>query len=133
MMSDLVSIQSSQEYSTLSEMYVPQETQQSVNVMTQVEKYLTFINTSNTTVNETRIHDQKDTNLCHSYATIKGFRQILRYFLRTKISVVSLRDSAMDSMRDNKPSSFNKMLAVFVGCINPRSFDQLFKVIILFY
>ena len=76
----------------------------------------------------TKFHDQGDTNLCHSYAVLSGFRIILQNFFRTEIQDTATRDAVLKNFKPTEHSNFYKMMAVFIGCINPRSFDGLFKV-----
>ena len=127
---------------------VSENTQHSVDVMTEVQNYLTKFGTKfNPNTEGTHIHNQKNTNLCHSYATISGLRHLLRKFLDEKIrqnksnksllnqmtcqlmKVSSERSfkSARNAMNEKSDCSFNHMLSVFVGCVSPRSFNDLFK------
>ena len=99
-------------------------TQVSVNVLTEVEKFFSQITVNN---DLTKIHNQKHTNLCHSYSVISGLRLVLRNFLTRKIQDASLLDVLLEDFEPKKGSSFYKMLAVFIGSVNPRAFDGLFK------
>ena len=123
---------------------VSDNTQNSVDVMADIEIYLTSIGTSFVTNPDgTHIHDQKMSSLCHSYAVISGLRKILRKFLENERSSVDSNaslsssiknemidriDSAKKSMNERGKCSFSKILSVFVGCISPRTFDDAFKV-----
>ena len=104
-----------------------EETQASVDVLTDVEKFFSEITVSNA---ETKFHDQKDTNLCHSYAVMSGLRHLLRQFLTVKTQDTDVLKTTIQSMNQTGNSSFYRMLAVFIGCINPRSFAELFKVMV---
>ena len=105
--------------------YVPEETQASINVLKNVRKFFS----EETTKNEvTNFHNQNSTNLCHSFSLMSGFRLILRYFFETEISDPATRDSILEMFKPDQESNFYRMLAVFNGCVNPRSFDELFKV-----
>ena len=117
--------------------HVSQNTQNSVDVMTDLQNYLTPVNPSFiTTDDDTHIHNQKTTNLCHSYATISGLRKLLRKFLDDQLPMMSLLflsdessflESAREAMNEKGDCSFNHMISVFVGCVSPRSFNDLFK------
>ena len=89
--------------------------------MTEVEKYFSEIDTNS--AEETKIHDQKNSQLCHSFAVISGLRYIVRNFLKSE----EVNDDVLNMMKDNRESSFYKTLATFLGCVNPRSFDEVFQ------
>ena len=102
---------------------VSEQTQASVNALTDVEKFF-----SQTTCNDqTKFHNQKNTNLCHSYSTMSALRFVLGKFFVGKIKNKTLLTSVLKTLKPRKKSSFYKMLAVFIGCINPRTFESMFK------
>merc|ERR1712176_178776 len=47
--------------------------------------------------------------------------------ISTKIYNLMKNNSVADMMNDGQECSFYRFLAVFIGCINPRSFEELFK------
>ena len=104
-----------------SQAHVPDETQASVDALADLENYFSTVNTSG--MSDTKFHDQENTNLCHSYSLMSGFRHILRQLLKNKN-----QQNAIEMMKEDRDCSFYRFLAVFLGCINPRSFDELFKV-----
>ena len=100
------------------------DTQCQVTLQKEIEDVLTAV-TNGTDI--TAIHDQGRTNLCHSYATISTFREVLRQFLRElrtelqfvdKVEIINDIITAMDT--DGK-YSFKIMLSAFLGSVNPRS------------
>ena len=108
---------------------ISENTQNSVDVMTELENYLTKIGTSFVVNTDgTHIHDQKRTNLCHSYSTISGLKQLMRKFLENEVSDISARKLVLKSMNERGDCSFNRMLSVFVSCVSPRTFEDLFNV-----
>ena len=68
----------------------------------------------------TNHHDQHNSNLCHSYSVISAFRQALIQLLKTfknpKVKNIIQR------INGNEQFSFNRMLSIFLGCVNPRSY-----------
>ena len=69
-----------------------------------------------------RVHDQRMTNLCTSYATTTLLRSAsMRYLVS--------QDYAFDQIRDDLENvdefSHSKMLTIFTGCVSPRSLDGL--------
>ena len=119
--------------------------------------------TGNSSCSATFAHDQYDTNLCHSYATLSCFRQLLITLVKSKIEMQavnvsqSLQDlypfdlsdpniftrSLLNDIQRMKTSetndvyhelidsagdcSFQKMLTVFLGCVNPRGFISSYR------
>ena len=96
------------------------ETQASMDALADVKLFFTKFNTS--AILQTKFHDQKDTDLCHSYSVMSGLRHIIRQILLNKNL-----NSVVDLMEEGRECSFYRFLAVFIGCVNPRSFDELFK------
>ena len=103
---------------------VTEETQASICALTEVDKFFSAIGQSD---ERTKVHDQKDTNLCHSYALMSALRMILTKLFEEKIQDSAKRNELLDSLKQKKQSSFYKMLAVFIGSINPRTFDSMFE------
>ena len=78
----------------------------------------------------TLVHDQELTNLCHSYATMSAFRQIILLFLEENEKSADLFDDLHKTRQDiisgvkskTGDLSFARMLTIFLGCVSPRSF-----------
>ena len=108
---------------------VTENTQGSVDAMTRIEQ---FLSTSHYEANvlDTTFHDQFDTHLCHSYAIVSAFRQLIRTFLwfplSTLLSIkqVKLLYEAIND-KDIVDFSFHRVLTAFVMGVNPRSFAGL--------
>ena len=108
---------------SLSAGYIPDETQASVDALTQVEKFFSKV-TANP--QQTKFHNQKDSLLCHSYSIMSGIRYILTELFKSNITDSLLLTNVMDTMKPGGGSSFYRMIAVFIGSISPRIFDSLF-------
>ena len=107
------------------------------------------------------MHDQKATNLCHTYGTVSGLRRAMvqvveKYSRREKSKqqtiglsrhvVIKAGKTPVEVLDDrgtwNEETemnicSFPSMFAVFIGCINPRSTEGIdgsvhYRVIQLF-
>ena len=73
-------------------------------------------------------HDQESTLLCHSFATMSGFRQVLLDLTdKVKQNDVTLLATCTEIINQIETEqkgefSFAKMLTGFLGCVSPRSF-----------
>ena len=109
---------------------VGEETQASIDVLTHIDNFYTYGSNrlTATTSGMTRVHDQGSTYLCHSYATMSAFRQLIIQFRQANPTVGSrvtrlFRNLGMKSKIDGTDEhSFHRMLSVFLGCVNPRSY-----------
>lgn len=80
------------------------------------------------------IHDQQQTELCHSFATMLAFENAIKDFLRrlhaefmaqpenTK-SITSPYMEYLEKINDRESDSFRPMITIFLGCVSPRSFS----------
>jgi len=69
-----------------------------------------------------RVHDQRLTSLCVSYATVTAVRGATIRVLIAR----GIRENEIRNQLENVDEySFNKMLTLFTGCISPRSLDGL--------
>ena len=77
---------------------------------------------------ETTFHDQSDSYLCHSYAIISAFRQVIRQFFSSPLAGSNPIKQTKFTKRINlmnKNFSFHRLLTAFVTGVNPRSFTGL--------
>ena len=97
--------------------------------MSQIENHFTAAQkiTEGRAKGFTMVHDQHSTNLCHSFATMSGFRQILLNFAEKAKSEIGSNEAGcqevIDGINTKGEFSFNRMLAVFLGCVSPRSYS----------
>lgn len=115
--------------SNLVKVAVTERTQSSVDMLAEINQILSDIDsTEQRSSDRTAFHDQDVTALCHSFAIISGFRQAILDLMHSinAAKPCTIDEAAVKKMLDgNGPFSFNKMLTVFLGCINPRSFTGL--------
>lgn len=106
-----------------------ENTQASQNVLTQIEYFLNSIDEPSS--DRTAVHDQEWSNLCHSYALISCFRQVLIKLLRTiqansqTAQKQAKIDDVIQEIKGKGRFSFYRMLTGFVGCVSPRSFGGM--------
>jgi len=70
-----------------------------------------------------RVHDQRKTNLCASYAGTSTLRAAAKRFLLMKGN--TLQEISDDLEAVDGSFTFNKMLTLLTGCVSPRSLDGL--------
>ena len=70
-----------------------------------------------------RIHDQKNTNLCASFAGTTTLRAAAKRFLIS--NGITLQQISDDLEAVQGHFTFNKMLTLLTGCVSPRSLDGL--------
>ena len=68
-----------------------------------------------------RVHDQRRTNLCASFAGTSTLRGAAKRLLRHKGK--SLQQISDDLEAVQGDFTFNKMLTLLTGCVSPRSLD----------
>ena len=91
----------------------------------------------------TKLHDQKDTNLCAYFATMSALRHQLRKIFGTeksgkdpsinidfgqpeKYAGLEIKDYL--KRRDEDENRFERDLSVMIGCVSPRSLSARFKI-----
>ena len=80
-------------------------------------------------IGQTRIHSQGDSKLCHSFAIVSALRHALLNFLKTLTSTAPETIKYIEEQittTDGK-YSFRLFLVNFIGNVNPRSYQGLFK------
>ena len=109
---------------------VSENTQCSVDMMTQIENHFTAVQaiTDGQATGVTMVHDQHFTNLCHSFATMSGFRGVLLNLAKSVqnefgANMVDCQE-VIEEINKTGAFSFNHMLAVFLGCVSPRSYTS---------
>jgi len=108
----------------LSNFQVSENTQASVPILHQLEHFLAAtdkLGQNNGQNDVTLVHDQEFTHLCHSFATMSGFRHTLLQLVNTYIYSQDILKGINDQHGEH---SFNNMLTVFLGCVSPRSFNS---------
>jgi len=118
------------ECSEMSHFEVTAKTQASLPLLKQLESILEAFSAGE---DRTLGHDQESTLLCHSFATISGFRQVL-LDLTDKVKMQNTKDETLMATCENLRNqiereqkgefSFGKMLTGFLGCVSPRSFHS---------
>ena len=109
---------------------VTENTQASVDALSRIEQFLST-SRSQSNIMDTTFHDQFDTHLCHSYAIVSAFRQVIRTFLSGALSVrppikkLKLSNNKSINDKDIGDFSFHRVLTAFVMGVNPRSFAGL--------
>ena len=88
----------------------------------------------------TKLHDQKDTNLCAYFATMSALRHQLRKAVgneKSGIDKKAWRDEEKYAgleieeylkRRDQDEKRFERDLAVMIGCVCPRALSARFKI-----
>ena len=96
--------------------------------MTNVEN-LTNLTTGFSSIGRTRIHSQGDSQLCHSFAIVSALRQALMQFLKTLSSIApeTIKDIEEQITTTDGKYCFRLFLVNFIGNVNPRSYQGLFK------
>ena len=115
---------------------VTENTQASFDALTSIGQYLSTAG-YHTNAIDTKIHDQFDSMLCHSYATTSAFRQVIRNLLLDPLTsptqkffsklqrMVSLKKQMDQKDLLESDFSFHRLLTAFVTGVNPRSFGGL--------
>ena len=118
------------------EFMVQEMTQCSRDLFKEVSQ-LTFIAKSGQMLTEgTKLHDQKDTNLCAYFATMSALRHQLRKTAGSEISEGPLEgyvDGELEidkylKRRDQDDKRFQRDLAVMIGCVCPRALSGRLKI-----
>ena len=115
---------------------VTENTQASIDALTSIGQYLSTMGQTNTL--DTTFHDQFDTHLCHSYAIISAFRQVIRDLISSSLqrstSIKQIFSKIKNKLANKQPInmkeiegnfSFHRLLTAFVTGVNPRSFAGL--------
>ena len=101
---------------------VSENTQASADVLANMKDLLsTKTRSTQTSSDMTRIHEQGYSYLCHSYAAISCLRQLLIKLVKGQTGMDRLKLKIKNNSAQND-HSFSRMLTIFLGCINPRSF-----------
>ena len=106
---------------------VSENTQASMDALTNIEQFLSAADSQKDAM-ETTFHDQSDSYLCHSYAIISAFRQVIRQFFSSPLAGSNPIKQTKFTKRINlmnKNFSFHRLLTAFVTGVNPRSFTGL--------
>ena len=93
--------------------------------MTNVENLtISYDSTSFSSIGRTRIH-----SLCDSFAIVSGLRQALLKFLKslTSIAAETIKDIEEQITATDGKYCFRLFLVNFIGNVNPRSYQGLFK------
>ena len=113
--------------SEMSHFEVTAKTQASLPLLVQLESILEAFSAGE---DRTLGHEQESADLCHSFATMSGFRQVLLDLTdeQTTIDATSLANCTeirnMIETDQKGDFSFGKMLTGFLGCVSPRSFHS---------
>jgi len=108
---------------------VGEQTQNSVFVQRNIEEFTTEVRTGKNLTNRAsglvtdRVHNQRQTNLCASFAGMTTIRGAAKRFLISK--GITLHQISADLEAVQGDFSFTKMLTLLTGCVSPRSLDGL--------
>ena len=108
---------------------VSEDTQNSVFVQKEIEEFTTEFRTGKNLTNREsgiitdRAHNQRQTNLCASFAGTTTIRGAAKRFLISK--GIALQQISADLEAIQGDFTFNKMLILLTGCVSPRSLDGL--------
>ena len=76
----------------------------------------------------TKLHDQKDTNLCAYFVTMSALRHQLRNVVGNEKTRNGLEIEKYLKEHDRKEKRFERDLAVMIGCVCPRALSARFKI-----
>ena len=108
---------------------ISQNTQQSID-MTNLENLTNLTRGStNFSAGRTHFHDQKDSQLCHSFAVVSAVRQALLKFLKNLLTDEQFKIIGKEIAFTNGKYSFRLFLVNFVGNVNPRSYQGLVNLV----
>jgi len=113
-------------FGNLTNVDIPHNTQKSIN-MTKLENLTNLTKSSdNLSGNRTYFHNQKESQLCHSFAAVSALRQALLKFLK-KFVTADEKLATIEKEIENSDGkySFKMFLVNFVGNVNPRSYQGL--------
>jgi len=114
-------------FANLTDVNISQNTQRSID-MTQLDNITNLTrSSSNFSDGRTHFHDQKNSELCHTFATLSALRQAILKFLKnfTSEKVATIEQEIYNP---NGVYSYKIFLANFVGNVNPRSYqDRVLK------
>ena len=107
-----------------------EHTQQSID-MNNLNNLTNFTRSSdNFSGNRTQLHNQKDSQLCHSFAVVSALRTALLNVIKNLNLTDEKRKQIQDKICDPKSEwSFKMFLVNFVGNVNPRSYQGLLNSI----
>ena len=108
---------------------ISQNTQQSID-MTNLQNLTNLTRGStNFSAGRTHFHDQKDSQLCHSFAVVSAVRQALLKFLKNMLTDEQFKIIEKEISDSNGKYSFRLFLVNFVGNVNPRSYQGLLNLV----
>ena len=113
-------------FGNLTDADIPHNTQKSID-MTKLENLTNLTKSSdNLSGNRTYFHNQKESQLCHSFAAVSALRQALLKFLK-KFVTADEKLATIEKEIENSDGkySFKMFLVNFVGNVNPRSYQGL--------
>jgi len=108
---------------------ISEKTQNSVFVQKEIDEFTTECKTDKnlanpaSTVVTNRVHDQRQTNLCASFAGTSTLRGAAKRFLRSEGKPLQQISDDLEAVQGD--FTFNKMLTLLTGCVAPRSLDGL--------
>ena len=106
---------------------IPEHTQCSINVQ-KIEDLTNLTKSSGTFSNDrTAFHQQKRSNLCHSFSIVSCFRNCLLKFLKSLQNIDQEKLSKIEEelKKSDGIYSFRSFLVNFVANVNPRSYEGL--------
>jgi len=112
-------------FGNLTDVDIPHNTQKSID-MTKLENLTNLTKSSdNLSGNRTYFHNQKESQLCHSFAAVSALRQALLKFLKNFATNEKLATIENEIEKLDGKYSFKIFLVNFVGNVNPRSYQGL--------
>ena len=136
------------------EFKVDERTQCSRDVFNEITQITLSAKTGRMVTGDTKLHDQKDTNLCAYFATISALRHQLRKAVGSEVSgkdesrinpkttneywkemeekeakkYAGLKIDEYLKRRDKDEKRFERDMAVMIGCVCPRALSARFKI-----
>ena len=114
------------------EFKVDERTQCSRDLFKELTKLTLKAKSGHMVTGDTKLHDQKDTNLCAYFATMSALRHQLRKVVgKEKSGGYEFSELEIDEYlerRDKDEKRFERDLAVMIGCVCPRALSARFKI-----
>ena len=125
------------------EFKVDERTQCSRDLFKELTKLTLTAKSSQMVTGGTKLHDQKDTNLCAYFATMSALRHQLRKTIGNQKSgkdpskknyweepekYAGLEIDEYLKRKDREEKRFERDLAVMIGCVSPRALSVRFEI-----
>ena len=118
---------------------VDERTQCSRDVFNEITQLSLSVESGKIVTGGTKLHDQKDTNLCSFFATMSALRHQLKkvvgneksgmrtYYLSGNYAGLQIEEFM--NRKDQDEKRFERDLAVMIGCVCPRALSVRFRIL----